>query len=216
MAIDRGMVEGTPTVEDKMMASFRIDRDDWNRFGLLAKRERLNATQVLTEYIQKCLKADRTYFDSKIGIDESSTNNKPVSIRTDDILKLIDERINTSISTLSVQKEGQIEHLVSTAVSTELVPIQDEVKVLKEELSELKKLINSGGIKSLPALSAPGAEIVPPLEKAYLTVNEVSEQTGLSRQAIEKHRNKGTLSELGYRADKVGSKWQYYKESNDV
>jgi hypothetical protein len=87
------MVEGTPTVEDKMMASFRIDRDEWNRFGLLAKRERLNATQVLTEYIQKCLNADRTYFDSKIGIDESSTDNELVSICTDDVLKLIDKRI---------------------------------------------------------------------------------------------------------------------------
>jgi hypothetical protein len=52
------MVEGNPTVEDKMIASFRIDRDDWNRFGLLVKRERLNATQVMTEYIQKCLNAE--------------------------------------------------------------------------------------------------------------------------------------------------------------
>ena len=202
MTIDLGMVEGTPTVEDKMMASFRIDRGEWNRFGLLAKRERLNATQVLTEYIQKCLKADRTYFDRPMSTDNSSTDNESASICNDDVLKLIDERISTNISTLSLQKEGQIEHLVSTAVSTALVLIQDEVKVLKEELLELKKLINSGGVK--------------PLEKAYLTVNEVSAQTGLNRQAIEKHRNKETLSELGYRADKVGSKWQYYKESNDV
>jgi hypothetical protein len=183
MTIDLGMVEGTPTVEDKMMASFRIDRDEWNRFGLLAKRERLNATQVLTEYIQKCLNADRTYFDRRMSNDNSSTDNESISINTDDVLKLIDERISTDISTL-------------------LVPIQDEVKVLQEELLELNKLVNSGGVK--------------PLEKAYLTVNEVSAQTGLNRQSIEKHRNKGTLSELGYRADKVGSKWQYYNEPNDV
>jgi biotin operon repressor len=211
MTIDLEMVEGAPTVEDKMMASFRIDRDDWNRFGLLAKRERLNATQVLTEYIQKCLNADWTYFDRRISTEESSTDDESVSIHTDDVLKLIDERINTAIDTLSVLSEKQIDRLVSTAVSTTLVPIQDEVKVLKEELSELKKFVNSGGIKPLSALSAPGTEIVPPLEKAYLTVNEVSAQTGLSRQAIEKNRNKGTLSELGYSADKVGSKWQYYQ-----
>jgi biotin operon repressor len=211
MAIDLGMVEGTPTVEDKMMASFRIDRDEWNRFGLLAKRERLNATQVLTEYIQKCLNADRTYFDSRMSTDESSTDNKLFSICTDDVLELIDERISTAIDTLSVQKEEQIDRLVSTAVSTTLVSIQDEVKVLKEELSELKKLIDSGVLKPLQSLSAPGAEIVPPLEKAYLTVNKVSAQTGLSRQAIEKNRDKGTLSQLGYSADKVGSKWRYYQ-----
>ena len=201
MSINLRMVEGNPTVEDKMMASFRIDRDDWNRFGLLAKRERLNATQVLTEYIQKCLKADRTYFDHRMSNDNSSTGNEQVSINTDDVLKLIDERISTNVSTLSVQKEEQIDRLVSTAVSTVLVPIQDEVKVLKEELLELKKLVNSGEVK--------------PLEKAYLTVNEVSAQTGLNRQAIERHRDKGTLSELGYRADKVGSKWQYYNESTE-
>jgi hypothetical protein len=145
MTIDIEMVEGNPTVEDKMMASFRIDRNDWNRFGLLAKRERLNATQVLTDYIQKCLDADRTYFDRRVSTDYSSTDNESVSINNDNVLKLIDERINTDISTF---------------VNTALVPIQDEVKVLKEELLELKKLVNSGGVK--------------PLEKAYLTVNEVS------------------------------------------
>jgi hypothetical protein len=90
-------------------------------------------------------------------------------------LTLIDEQISTGISTLSVQKEEQIDRLVSTAVSTKLVPIQGEVKVLKEELSELKKLVNSGVLKPLQFLSAPGAEIVLPLEKAYLTVNEVSD-----------------------------------------
>ena len=78
---------------------------------------------------------------------------------------------------MSVLKEAQIDQLVSTTISTALVPIQDEVKVLKEELLELKKIVNSGEVK--------------PLEKAYLTVNEVSAQTGLNRQAIEKHRNKG-------------------------
>jgi hypothetical protein len=57
------MVEGNPTVEDKMIGSFGIDRNDWNQLGLLIKRERLNATQVMTKYLQKCLNADRTYFD---------------------------------------------------------------------------------------------------------------------------------------------------------
>ncbi len=74
---------------------------------------------------------------------------------------------------------------------------QYDIKILEEELLELKNLVNSSRIK--------------PLEKAYLTVNEVSAQTGLNRQAIEKHRDKGTLSELGYHADKVGSKWRYYQ-----
>ena len=140
MTIDRGTVEVTPTVEDKMMASFRIDRDEWNRFGLLAKRERLNATQVLTEYIQKCLNADQTYFDRSMSTDESNTHNQSVSICTDNSLELIDERISAAISTLSIQKEEQIDRLVSTAVSTALVPIQDEIEVLKEELLELKNL----------------------------------------------------------------------------
>jgi hypothetical protein len=98
MTIDLGMVEGTPTVEDKMMASFRIDRDEWNRFGLLAKRERLNATQVLTDYIQKCLDADRTYFDSKVSNDNSSTDNESVSINNDDVLKLTDVLISVHLS----------------------------------------------------------------------------------------------------------------------
>jgi len=124
-----GTAESTPT-EDKMMASFRVDRDEWNRFGLLAKRERLNATQVLTEYIQKCLDANRTYFNVSMDTDESSIDTKSVSTNTDDVLKLVDERISTAISTLSLQTLDTnvsmdtdeilslIDSKISTAIST--------------------------------------------------------------------------------------------------
>ena len=156
-------VDITPAIEDKMMASFRVERDEWNRFGLLAKRERLNATQVLTEYIQKCLDADRTYFGSRMSTDGSSIDAKSVSTNNDEILKLVDERISTAISTLSLQTPDQhismgndeilslIDSKISTAISTLSIPTTNDVSTaistaistalvpLQDEIEQLKK-----------------------------------------------------------------------------
>ena len=43
-----------------------------------------------------------------------------------------------------------------------------------------------------------------------LKIAELVEKLGKSRQAIESARDKGTLSEIGYRADKNGKNWFYY------
>jgi hypothetical protein len=49
-------------IDTKMMASFRIERADWEKFGLIVKGERLTATQVLTDYIEQCLAAGKSFY----------------------------------------------------------------------------------------------------------------------------------------------------------
>ena len=54
------------TEENKMMASFRVDREDWGKFGALAKGERLTVTQLLTDYIDWCLAAGKSMYGVRI------------------------------------------------------------------------------------------------------------------------------------------------------
>lgn len=87
----------SPSSDGKMMASFRIDRELWAKFQELAKTERLTATDVLTEYIQRCTEHNRTFYGSS-HTDIILTPTDSVSIDKDEVLKLIDERISTIVS----------------------------------------------------------------------------------------------------------------------
>ena len=114
----------SPIIETKTMASFRIEREYWAKFGELAKKERLTVTQVLTEYIEKCIESNRTFYGVRMDTDSVITSINPVSIDTDQILKLIDERI----STLSLPTADLIEEWISKA----LTPLQDEISEVTE------------------------------------------------------------------------------------
>ena len=111
----------TPT-DGKMMASFRIDRELWAKFGKLVKGERLTATDVLTEYIQRCTDNDKSQYDVN-----TSTDNG-VSIDTYDTDKLNDA-VMTAISTLSLPRKDDVITMIST-----------ELESLKAEIEQLKKL----------------------------------------------------------------------------
>lgn len=48
------------------------------------------------------------------------------------------------------------------------------------------------------------------------TVSELIAKLGVKRQAIEDRRDKGTLSEIGYRAEQTGRNWFYYPVKKDL
>ncbi len=52
------------------------------------------------------------------------------------------------------------------------------------------------------------------VESKGLKIAELVEKLGKTRQAIESARSKGTLSEIGYRAEKNGRNWLYYPLEN--
>jgi hypothetical protein len=145
----------TPQSE-MMMASFRIDRQLWVKFGAIAKRERLTATDVLTDYIQRCTDNDKTEYAVSIGNDAS------VSIGNYDTDKLNDA-VMVAVSTLSLPDRDAVRTMISTAISTaefhtredvkridvltmvstdvsiELARIKSQLDVFKSEIEALKK-----------------------------------------------------------------------------
>ena len=139
----------TPQPSMMMMASFRIDREVWAKFGAIAKRERLTATDVLTQYIQRCTDNDRTEYDVRTDTDTSlSTDtydtdkfNEAVRIAVsmlslpshDDVSKRIDDAIDNRVPPLI---ELATSELVKTSTVSELVKIN--IDPLADLLAELE------------------------------------------------------------------------------
>ncbi len=99
-----------------MMASFRIDRDLYSKFGAIAKRERLTVTDVLTGYIQRCTDNDRTEY----GVSTDTYNT--------DIL--------VSIGTYDTDKFNAA---VLVAVSGVIGELTAKLTTLDLEVSDIKK-----------------------------------------------------------------------------
>jgi hypothetical protein len=131
----------TPTEDNKMMASFRIDRELWAKFGKLAKSERLTATDVLTEYIQRCTDNDKTNYAVNTSTDET------VSTGTYDDTRLNDA-VMTAIGTLSLPDRDAVMMMVSTAIEASLqssvrVMIESALEPITEQVTEFESFTQS-------------------------------------------------------------------------
>ena len=131
-----GMEDTTPT-DDKMMASFRIDRELWVKFGKLVKSERLTATDVLTDYIQRCTDNDKSQYAVNTSTDES------VSTGTYDDTRLNDA-VMTAIGTLSLPDRDAVMMMVSTAIEASLqLSVQVMIESALEPITEQVTLVES-------------------------------------------------------------------------
>jgi hypothetical protein len=135
-----GMEDTTPT-DDKMMASFRIDRELWVKFGKLVKSERLTATDVLTDYIQRCTDNDKSQYAVNTSTEEI------VSTGTYDGTRLNDA-VMTAIGTLSLPDRDAVMMMVSTAIETSLqssvrVMIEAALEPINERTSEVESYTQS-------------------------------------------------------------------------
>jgi hypothetical protein len=77
-----------------MMASFRVDRELWAKFGAISKRERLTATDVLTDYIQRCTSNDKTQYGANTSTDIVSTSSVGVLTRQD-VIDIVNDIVMT-------------------------------------------------------------------------------------------------------------------------
>ncbi len=103
----------TPIEENKMMASFRIDRELWAKFGKLAKSERLTATDILTDYIQRCTDNEMSQYAVRMNTYETDKLN-------DVVTTMVDTAIEASLQ-LSVQ----------VMIKSALEPITAQVEEVK-------------------------------------------------------------------------------------
>lgn len=64
-------------------------------------------------------------------------------------------------------------------------------------------------LEDLPLTNTPDTSAIVGDGGRY-TITELVIKLGLTRQSIEGRRKRGTLHELGYRAEQLNSKWFYY------
>jgi hypothetical protein len=95
------------------MASFRIDKELWAKFGAIAKRERLTVTDVLTDYIQRCTDNDRTDYGVNTSNDNSVITN---NYNNDDMLTMVRKAIDES---LQGEVKAQVEPLADLITELE-------------------------------------------------------------------------------------------------
>jgi hypothetical protein len=99
--------------DNKMMASFRIDRELWAKFGRLAKNERLTATDILTDYIQRC--ADNNQSQYAVRMD---------TYETDKLNDIVTMMVNTAI-------EASLQSSVQVMIESALAPITEQVEEVR-------------------------------------------------------------------------------------
>jgi antitoxin component of RelBE/YafQ-DinJ toxin-antitoxin module len=120
--------------EDLMrMASFRIDKELWAKFGAIAKRERLTVTDVLTDYIQRCTDNDRTEYAV------NTSNDRLVITDTYDNDKLVDT-VMTVINTMSLPSNDDVNACINDAIDNRVLPLIEAVR------EELKRATNDRSV----------------------------------------------------------------------
>jgi hypothetical protein len=120
------------------MASFRIDRDLWAKFGAIAKRERLTVTDVLTEYIQRCTDNDRTEYAVNTGNDiPVSTDNYDIDKLNDAVMTRINEAIDNRVLPLIESATARVVASELLKTSTDATALEELVKVNIEPLADL-------------------------------------------------------------------------------
>jgi hypothetical protein len=123
-------------IDTKMMASFRIERADWEKFGLMVKGERLTATQVLTDYIEQCLSAGNSFYRANPASHETRTStneeftakqvrsliDEAVSPLVTDILNLQSQLAELSIGVGATKNNSKSKAVMSRKSKIELIP----------------------------------------------------------------------------------------------
>jgi hypothetical protein len=112
------------------MASFRIDRDLWAKFGAIAKRERLTVTDVLTDYIQRCTDNDKTEYAVNTGNDDAvNTSN----YNNDAVMTMVNTAIDNRVLPLI---KPHAERLVELEAYTQsqFASVRAELKKLTERV----------------------------------------------------------------------------------
>jgi hypothetical protein len=152
-------IEAAQAIDTKTMASFRIEREDWQAFGALAKKERLTVTQVLTDYIERCLAIGKSMYGVSINPDTVGSSLDPLPIdgnlhsAIDGRLTAIEHRLDMP----SINAEHMAAELAKFARRLESIeqhpPLTDE-HIRELVRAEVKRLVNNGP-KPSPMATAP-------------------------------------------------------------
>jgi hypothetical protein len=157
-----------------------------------------------------------------------------------DLKKLVDNLSVKLSDSLSETRMIELSDDVSDIIADNLPDAVADARAdnLSDDISDIKEAFSVGVASAVPNRvvsttdsNAPGGMVATPppkknptldssqihprnltqeVEGKGLTMAELVEKLGKTRQAIEGARDKGTLGEWGYRAQKVGRNWLYW------
>ena len=176
----------TSTEDNKMMASFRIDRELWAKFGKLAKSERLTATDILTDYIQRCTENDKSQY--AVRMDTYSTDKL-----NDIVIMMVDTAITASLqSSVRVMIESALEPITEQVKEVKLFTQSQLLSVRNEFEKALSDWVKSNSTASTTKPEKAPQSLQSPEQKIMEVDRILSiEQRGeLAEETIEEQVNK--------------------------
>ena len=203
------------------MLTALMDKDKLQALRDYAAGKGVSMGWLINRLVDRLLSGDFNVMGDapSIEIDRDSIDKSSIDIDRDAIEKTVKVYIDNLLKNMStgVYRES-IETILLQLTEKRIDPITEDIAVIKTtierlevELVEAKKAIDSGGINQQQSTSNNRADSIRLASTdGGLSVSEVVAKTGRTRQAIEKSRDKNTLSELGYRAEKVQLNWRYY------
>jgi hypothetical protein len=219
------------TDRDKLkIASFRTTDRVWADFTSAANKIGLTATDVIKAAMEQFIAGE---YVPSINTGTYTAVNTQSGITRDEIQQLIDTAVSTAISTANSDVSTDINTCVSmsaleanimTVISTMSLPTIEDVSTaigtalapLREEISEVSEFARNlqGEIAAItakptkPPSPKPASSAIKP--EGAMSITELSEKLGISRQGIESRRKAGTLEGSGFRAERVEKSWFYF------
>ena len=132
--------------DGKTVASFRVDMATWKRFGELAKRERLNATQILIDYIDKCILLGHSMYE----------------VEPEDFQRLMNERVPTRRDVY--RTVGKHIKPISIDVAEDDIGMEIDATAAVNELDEMKRKMEQQREEVNEALDRQRSELLEAIE----------------------------------------------------
>jgi hypothetical protein len=118
----------------------------------------------------------------------------------------LDRLVKESLGSLDIQK------IVNESIEVAIEPIEMKVAKIEQSLLDSPRRVEMATavdeVVPTPAPELPSDRVDEVGEG--LTIAELAAKIGKTRQAIEGYRDKERLTELGYRAERVGRNWLYW------
>jgi hypothetical protein len=211
----------TSTEDHKMMASFRIDRELWAKFGRLAKSERLTATDVLTDYIQRCTDNDKSEYAINVDAYDADKLNETVTMM---VSAAIEASLHSSVQVMTQSALAPITEQVEEIRSftqSQLQSVRDEIEKALSEWVKSNSIEQARPLKVVASKTKVKKSPPQSLENDLTTASRMSWGEFHSMVELEppptEHKNRANADIALDRAKTMGfTGWKFTGDKNFV
>lgn len=173
-----------------------------------AKIHHISGKRILTPTVIELVRIGLSQVSDKYQIEVLDVKSDNVSVKISDSLTPRVEVIEGELAELK-----KLVNDLSTRLSDKISKTSS-IKLLNDladsALDNLSDISADSLSQSVPDNLADIATDPPVRSPARYKVGELADKLAVRRQAIESHRDRGTLGELGYEARQDGRNWYYY------